>query len=377
MKCKFCNTELQEGQVFCNQCGNKVEVDLNEVDKTTIDSNGVMTYDFDFSDQVVSNAPKKDELVVQNVEPAVQNVEPAVQKEQPEVQNVEPAVQNEQLEVQNVEPAVQKEQPEIQNVETNVQANLNVGSTMQATTPVEPINNPNEVPTVDAKNNNISVLDEKDLNRKYNLMPIYIIGVVLLIISGYFFYQNVIAYKPAENSQGNNNENNQEIIEDTKDDTEEEENKEENKEENSEENKEENKVEVQTTEVSFSGLILKIPNNLLYTFEGEYLVIYAQDKSWSTVIGVNPGSFYNMKTNKDLAKSLLEAEGVTVHKSNLTYYGGTEWLNFEVELQGEKSIIGYADAPKENCFAVVVSTPDNTFNYTAFKAIAPIIQTAR
>ena len=84
-----------------------------------------------------------------------------------------------------------------------------------------------------------------------------------------------------------------------------------------------------------------------------------------------------MKTNKDLAKSLLEAEGVTVHKSNLTYYGGTEWLNFEVELKGEKSIIGYADAPKENCFAVVVSTPDNTFNYTAFKAIAPIIQTAR
>ena len=346
MKCKFCNTELQEGQAFCNQCGNKVEVDLNEVDKTTIDSNGVMTYDFDFSDQVVSNTPKKDELVVQS--------------EQPEVQNVEPNIQN--------------EQPEIQNVETNVQANLNVGSTMQATTPVEPINNPNEVPTVDAKNNNISVLDEKDLNRKYNLMPIYIIGVVLLIISGYFFYQNVIAYKPAENSQGNNNENNQEIIEDTKDETEE---KEENKEDNKEDNKEENKVEVQTSEVSFSGLILKIPNNLLYAFEGEYLVIYAQDKSWSAVIGVNPGSFYNMKTNKDLAKSLLEAEGVTVHKSNLTYYGGTEWLNFEVELKGEKSIIGYADAPKENCFAVVVSTPDNTFNYTAFKAIAPIIQTAR
>ena len=368
MKCKFCNTELQEGQAFCNQCGNKVELDLNEVDKTTIDSNGVMTYDFDFSDQVVSNTPKKDE--------------PAVQNEQPEVQNVEPAIQNEQPKVQNVEPAVQKEQPEIQNVETNVQANLNVGSTMQATTPVEPINNPNEVPTVDAKINNISVLDEKDLNRKYNLMPIYIIGVVLLIISGYFFYQNVIAYKSAENSQDNNNENNQEIIEDTKDETEEkeenkEDNKEENKEDNKEENKEENKVEVQTTEVSFSGLILKIPNNLLYAFEGEYLVIYAQDKSWSAVIGVNPGSFYNMKTNKDLAKSLLEAEGVTVHKSNLTYYGGTEWLNFEVELKGEKSIIGYADAPKENCFAVVVSTPDNTFNYTAFKAIAPIIQTAR
>ena len=60
MKCKFCNTELQEGQAFCNQCGNKVEVDLNEVDKTTIDNNGVMTYDFDFSDQVVSNTPKKD-----------------------------------------------------------------------------------------------------------------------------------------------------------------------------------------------------------------------------------------------------------------------------------------------------------------------------
>ena len=366
MKCKFCNTELQEGQAFCNQCGNKVVVDLNEVDKTTIDSNGVMNYDFDFSDQVVSNTPKK--------------VEPVVQSEQTEVQNVEPNVQVTQNMESNMQVATPVEPQEVQNVEPNVQVTQNVESNIQVSAPVEPINNPNEVPTVDAKNNNFNVLDEKDLNRKYNLMPIYIIGVVLLIVSGYFFYQNVIAYKPAENSQGNNNENNQEVIEDTNEETEEEveeENKEENKVESNTQNKEENKVEIQTTEVSFSGLILKIPNNLLYTFEGEYLVVYAQDKSWSAVIGVNPGSFYNMKTNKDLAKSLLESEGVTVYKSNLTYYGGTEWLNFEVELQGEKSIIGYADAPKENCFAVVISTPDNTFNYTGFKAIAPIIQTAR
>ena len=367
MKCKYCNNELQEGQSFCNSCGNKVEADLNVVDQTTMGTDGIMNYDFDFSDQIINNTPKKTNNI-EKQEPNIVNEIPIATQDI--ASNEVATTENKNVEVST--------EPDIVNVSNQEE------STAEPITVVD-VNKPVEINTQvnDTERKTYCVLDKEDLARKSNSLPIYLFGIILVVLGGYFFYKNAIVYEPKTENKPNNDQINTEEKEESKEEensegTKEEENSEGTKEEEKESNFESSgSVTVPTTEVSYSGLVFKIPNDLLYTFLDDYLVIYPQDESWSAAISLGAGSFQQMKANKDQAKLLLEQQGVTVYKYGLSYYGGTEWLNFEAELQGEKSLIGYASAPQTQCFVVVVSTDNNSYDYTAYKKIAPIIQSAR
>ena len=73
MKCKNCNNEIVSGQTFCNVCGAKVEetINLNDVDKTSMSANGIVNYDFDFSDQIKSNTPNPNNITVRQTNETV------------------------------------------------------------------------------------------------------------------------------------------------------------------------------------------------------------------------------------------------------------------------------------------------------------------
>ena len=274
MKCKNCNNEVINNQGFCNVCGSKIEVEINlsDVDKTSINSQGIVNYDFDFSDQIRSNTPNPNNITVRQTQMPVQ----APSQQIP--------VQVQQVMPQQIEQPVQ--------VQNNPQQNIN-------------------------NNNQYSVLGRND--HKHSHAPIIIICILSVLVGGGYFVYNTFFYdsleKPNIENTGNTNNEKEEIpVEEDKEET-----KEDEKTEKNEENKETStdssgNLTVPVNKISYSGVTLEIPTILLYRYEEEEtLVIYPENEEWAAAFAVSDGDYYTLKNKKaELAKE-IENTGLTIN----------------------------------------------------------------
>lgn len=338
MKCKNCNNEVINNQGFCNVCGSKIEVEINlsDVDKTSMNSQGIVNYDFDFSDQIRSNTPNPNNITVKQTQMPVQA--PSQQQIPAQVQQVMP---------QQIEQPVQ--------VQNNPQQNIN-------------------------NNNQYSVLGRND--HKHSHAPIIIICILSILVGGGYFVYNTFFYdsleKPNIENTGNTNNEKEDIpVEEDKEETKEDE-KTENKEENKETSTESSgNLTVPLNKISYSGVTLEIPTTLLYRYEEETLVIYPENEEWAAAFAVSDGDYYTLKNKKaELAKE-IENRGLTIKNYGVKFYGGTEWLTFETEYNSVNILVVYVNAKSNRYGALTIQTLDNTYNYNLLRTLAPVVQSIK
>ena len=366
MKCKNCNNEVINNQGFCNVCGSKIEVEINlsDVDKTSMNSQGIVNYDFDFSDQIRSNTPNPNNITVRQTQMPVQA--PSQQIDQPvQVQN----------NPQQIEQPVQVQQVIPQQIEQPVQVQNNP---QQIEQPVQVQNNPQQNIN---NNNQYSVLGRND--HKHSHAPIIIICILSILVGGGYFVYNTFFYdsleKPNIENTGNTNNEKEDIpVEEDKEETKEDE-KTENKEENKETSTESSgNLTVPVNKISYSGVTLEIPTTLLYRYEEEEtLVIYPENEEWAAAFAVSEGDYYTLKNKKaELAKE-IENTGLTIKNYGVKFYGGTEWLTFETEYNSVNILAVYVNAKSNRYGAFTIQTLDNTYNYNLLRTLAPVVQSIK
>lgn len=346
MKCKICNNEVTNGQFFCNVCGSKIEVEikLEDVDKTSMTNEGVVNYDFDFSDQIRSNGPNPNNITVKRDETPINNPTSVV--------NEVPVV--------NQTPVVEP--------------------TVNQTPVIEPVVNPEQ------GNTQYSVLGRN--NHQNSHAPVIILCILVLLFGGGYFIYNTFIYdtveEPIIGNTGNENIKEEESgnLEEEKTENKKEE-PEDKKEEITEDKKEETNVEssgtvtVPVNKVSYSGLTLEIPTTLLYKIEEGMLVIYPSDENWAAAFGVSDGSFSALKSRKNDLATELQNSGLAVKHYGLKYYGGTEWLAFETDYSGVSILAVYVRATSDKCGAFTIQKQDNTYDYNILRTLAPIVQSIK
>ena len=365
MKCKNCNNEVINNQGFCNVCGSKIEVEINlsDVDKTSINSQGVVNYDFDFSDQIRSNTPNPNNITVRQTQTPVQAPSQQIPVQVQQVhtpQQIEQPIQVQQVMPQQIEQPVQ--------VQNNPQ---------QIAQPVQVQNNPQQNIN---NNNQYSVLGRND--HKHSHAPIIIICILSVLVGGGYFVYNTFFYdsleKPIIENTGNTNNEKEDIpVEEDKEETKEDE-KTENKEENKETSTESSgNLTVPVNKISYSGVTLEIPTTLLYRYEEETLVIYPENEEWAAAFAVSDGDYYTLKNKKaELAKE-IENTGLTIKNYGVKFYGGTEWLTFETEYNSVNILVVYVNAKSNRYGALTIQTLDNTYNYNLLRTLAPVVQSIK
>jgi uncharacterized OB-fold protein len=342
MKCKNCNNEVTSEQEICQACNSKIEkeIKLSDVDKTTITDNGVVVYDFDFSDQIKSNRPKniekKEVIALQetndNVDIVTEQVDQNINQETIPVNIVteEKVINNEIISTENINnDDVKQENNSVQN------------------------------------NKQYTVLGRDDRHNSH--IPVIIISILAVLFGGIYFIYNTFIYETESKPNiQNNNETNNEKNEDVIDKLEEEPSLEST-----------GSLTVPTTDISYSNLTLKIPNTLLYQYENDMLVLYPQNQEWAAAFGVSDGNYSSLKTNKEqLANELVKA-GMNVKSYGIKYFGGVEWLSYETELSKTNILVVYLSVKTNKYGAFTIQNKTNTFDYDILRTLAPVVQSIK
>ena len=347
MKCKNCNNEIISGQTFCNVCGTKVEetVNLNDVDKTSMSANGIVNYDFDFSDQIKSNTPNPNNITVRPTNNVIQNQVPQA--------------------------PIQNPQTPIQNNITSPEQQKSINNQQVATEPVQNVTI-NQEPSNVVSNKNYTVLGRND--HKHSHAPIIIICILSILVGGGYFVYNTFFYDSVQKpniEENNKNEETPSVEEEPKDDKE---NVEEDEKESTEST---GSLTVPINKISYSGVTLEIPTTLLYRYEEETLIIYPSDEEWAAAIALSEGSYAILKTKKAELAAEIEKSGINVGNYGIKFYGGTEWLTYETEVSGANILVIYVGTRTNNYGALTIQTLDNTYDYNILRTLAPIIQSIK
>ncbi|MEE3343006.1 MAG: zinc ribbon domain-containing protein [Bacilli bacterium] len=130
--------------------------------------------------------------------------------------------------------------------------------------------------------------------------------------------------------------------------------------------------------VDFQGFTFDVPDNYIYQFEGDSLVIGDEADSWAVTIQLLEGSYAKAMSNKGKLKSAIESSspGTNSSEAKVGTFGGTEFLYAEVSQSGQNFLAGYS---KVNAMYVAVMTAlnlSNEFDTSLFEKVGPIISSA-
>ena len=360
MKCKNCNNEVTSEQEICQACNSKIEkeIKLSDVDKTLITDNGVVIYDFDFSDQIKSNRPKKiEKKEVIDFQEKNDNVDSVTEQVD---QNINQETIPVDIETEQVDQNINQETIPVDIVNEEKVINDEIIST-------ENINND------DLKQENNSVQNNKQYtvlgrdDRHNSHIPVIIISILAVLFGGIYFIYNTFIYETESKPNiQNNNETNNEKNEDVIDKLEEEPSLEST-----------GSLTVPTTDISYSNLTLKIPNTLLYQYENDMLVLYPQNQEWAAAFGVSDGNYSSLKTNKEQLANELVKTGMNVKSYGIKYFGGVEWLSYETELSKTNILVVYLSVKTNKYGAFTIQNKTNTFDYDILRTLAPVVQSIK
>lgn len=128
--------------------------------------------------------------------------------------------------------------------------------------------------------------------------------------------------------------------------------------------------------VKLGNYQLKVPDNLIYEVEGEYLGLMDEDETWVAKMAIMEGSMSSLTTSN--VASYFRSVGATVNNTKETTIGGLNAIVVEMTYSGINEICAYVRINSMYLAYVQIVTSDYvTYNYDALNTIAKILATVQ
>lgn len=128
--------------------------------------------------------------------------------------------------------------------------------------------------------------------------------------------------------------------------------------------------------VKFNGFTFKIPTNLVYETQTNFISLGDEEGTWAAHIEVIEGTYSKMLSNKSQLQSLFQKEGFTASAAEEKTIGRMPFITLELSKGGINALIGYAKATSTNLFGVTLYNMDNEYDYKTLKEVSNVLSSA-
>ena len=128
--------------------------------------------------------------------------------------------------------------------------------------------------------------------------------------------------------------------------------------------------------VNYKDFTFKIPENMIYSINGEQLTLGDEDGKWMAYLNIVDGSFNQVKSNKSMLQNYFQQNGYSSTAAELKNVNGVEFITLELSNGGESVIAAYTKLNSMKVAYFVVFNQNYTIDYNLLKELAPIVSTA-
>ena len=335
MNCKKCGSQLVAGDLFCKDCGERVEnvVNLEKVeekvaDQPIVSSNVVSGMENQMQQQPMFGQPMQQI----NQQPTPQTV---VQPMAQQVVQPTPQTVIQPMPQQVVQPTPQTVVQPMPQQPTQPTPQTVVQPMAQQAVPQQPVyqQTVQQVPQQPTYNQPYNSAQQKS-----KLLPIIIGAVVIVVVALIIFLIskaiNGGAVGPLIGNSGYS--------------------------------------------VKFEGFNMTVPNDLVYESNSSSLSLTNSTETWLAIIEVSEdANFSQLIANKNLLKSTFDGMGYITNNMQEKTYSGAKFLTLEAAFGGYNYILGFTGAGSSKVFTVTIVSESNKFDYSIVQTIAPILKNAK
>lgn len=128
--------------------------------------------------------------------------------------------------------------------------------------------------------------------------------------------------------------------------------------------------------VKFNEFTFKIPTNLVYETQTNFISLGNEEGTWAAHIEVIEGTYSKMLSNKNQLQSLFQEKGFTASAAEEKTIGRMPFITLELSKGGINALIGYAKATSTNLFGVTLYNMDNEYDYKTLKEVSNVLSSA-
>ena len=131
-----------------------------------------------------------------------------------------------------------------------------------------------------------------------------------------------------------------------------------------------------TYTVIHDGFTYKIPTNLIYSTDEDYLILGNEEDTWAVLIATLEGSYSQYVAGKNQLILKFQSDGYAINDLSERNIGGVTFLVGEASKSGNNAIIAYSKANSMYTFGMIVTTINNDFDYDVLKNITSVLKSA-
>lgn len=131
-----------------------------------------------------------------------------------------------------------------------------------------------------------------------------------------------------------------------------------------------------TYTVKFKEFTFKIPTDLVYETQSDYILLGDEDGTWASYIEVTECSYNQLLSNKKQLQGIYQQQGFTSSEAVTKTIGGLDFITLEISRGGQNALLGLAKANSMNVFGITAYTQANDFDYDLLESISSILKTA-
>lgn len=131
-----------------------------------------------------------------------------------------------------------------------------------------------------------------------------------------------------------------------------------------------------TYQVNFKNFVFNIPTEMVHKFEGDSLVLGDKEGTWLTYVEIGEATYNQMLAKKSQLPSLYRQQGYTASTVNERTLSGKEFMTMEVSKSSYNMLLGITKANNRYVFITSTANAYNEFDYNILSDISKILGNA-